>query len=84
MDIIYVKKTKENRSCNCCSAQNYRSAFPVMDKYLVDDIYEVHIGCLVPALCGNCLKKLYDAVGDVMNIDRRVHSSDDDADCYCE
>jgi hypothetical protein len=33
----------------------------------VDTIYEVQIGCMVPVLCKNCLKKLYGAVGDIVN-----------------
>lgn len=67
MNIIYIRKSNEHRSCNCCHAANYNIGLPALDSRLVDVIYEVCIGGMVPALCGDCLKKLYGAVEDTVN-----------------
>ena len=66
MDIIYVRPSKSFCSCNCCYARNYDSSYANFGER-VDMIYEVQIGGMVPMLCRRCLKKLYEAVGDIIN-----------------
>ena len=66
MSILHVRPSKDHCSCNCCYARNYDSSFSMFGER-VDTIYEVQIGCMVSVLCKNCLKKLYGAVGDIVN-----------------
>ena len=66
MSVIYVRPSKDDRSCNCCSARNYDNSFSMLGKR-VDTLYEVQIGCMMSVLCKNCLKNLYEAVGDIVN-----------------
>lgn len=44
-------------SCNNCGAKNYDGLI-ISDAKRVDIIYELQIGCMVNALCEDCLKKL--------------------------
>ena len=49
-----IRKSEWSRSCSCCNTANYES-----DLYKkVDTIYELKIGCMVNALCPDCLKAL--------------------------
>lgn len=66
MNILYVRPSKDHCSCNCCYARNYDSSFSNFGER-VDVIYEVQIGGMVPTLCKNCLTRLYEAVGDIVN-----------------
>lgn len=79
MNLIYIRKSAHHRSCNCCYASNFNVGIPDIKR--VDVLYDVQIGTMVPALCRDCLTKLYGAVGDVVGTS---FSSDDDVDCYCE
>lgn len=66
MNVIYVRKSTDSRSCNCCDARNYKSSFPGFGRQ-VDVIYDVNIGGLVPALCEDCLRNLYSILGGIVN-----------------
>lgn len=66
MKSISVKITPWHCTCNACHAKNYESDFPT-EGGKVAVIYEVHIGNMVPVLCENCLKKLCDTIGGVLN-----------------
>ena len=66
MSIIYVRPSEDPCSCKCCYARNYDSTYSMFGER-VDTLYEVQIGCTVTARCKNCLKNLYEAVGDIVN-----------------
>lgn len=69
MHEINVKINKEEiRSCNGCLAINFDSCV-AKDRKKVDTLYDVVIGNMVVCLCKDCLKRLYDAVGAIIDAD---------------
>ena len=58
MEKPIIRICKDNRSCGCCTAQNYKSHYPSPQGRQVDTIYEVKIGSMVNALCPECLHSL--------------------------
>lgn len=59
---------KSTRSCNNCSARNYKSTL-VNDDKIVDTIYELQVSTMCIALCEDCIKTLYKTVGDFIKIE---------------
>ena len=59
-----IRKTDWTRSCANCNAAHYESNH----RKKVDTIYELKIGCMVNALCAECLLKLANQISEEIEI----------------
>ena len=59
-----IRKTDWLRSCASCGASNYENP----GRKAVDIIYEIKIGCMVNALCPDCMLKLANQISEEVEI----------------
>lgn len=56
---------KDVRSCNNCSARNYKSSLSYESK-VVDKLYELQVSSMCICLCRDCLEDLQNIVGNFL------------------